>query len=95
MIRQAATDRGAGRPAYVATADDRAKVAQLLGVGAPVSDVAKLLGISEPTLRKYFHEDIFSAKKSGKSGRKKMGVAASSGAERARCPTCGQPTEGE
>ncbi len=52
-----------GRPTKEPTADERAKVSELLANDAPLSDIAKLLGYSLPTLRKYFQLEIFSGKK--------------------------------
>lgn len=52
-----------GRPTKQPTADERAKVSELLANDAPLSDIAKLLGYSLPTLRKYFQPEIFSGKK--------------------------------
>jgi len=52
-----------GRPTKTPTPEDRAKVAELLAAKAPLSDIAKLLGYSVPTLRKYFQAEIFSEKK--------------------------------
>jgi AraC-like DNA-binding protein len=54
----------AGRPTKAPTKADRKKVTELLADKAPISDLAKLLGYSLPTFRKYFQEEIFSAKKS-------------------------------
>ena len=52
-----------GRPTKQPTAQERAKVSELLANDAPLSDIAKLLGYSLPTLRKYFQSEIFSGKK--------------------------------
>jgi hypothetical protein len=54
-----------GRPTKMPSAADRAKVKELLANKAPLSDIAKLLGFSIPTLRKYFPSEISSEKKSG------------------------------
>jgi len=54
----------AGRPTKAPTKADRKKVTELLADKAPISDLAKLFGYSLPTFRKYFREEIFSAKKS-------------------------------
>lgn len=53
-----------GRPSFQPTAKDRKKVKELLGEGTPLSDVAKLFGISVPTVRKCFQAEILSERKS-------------------------------
>ena len=52
-----------GRPAKEPTAEDRAKVADLLAKKVPQQDIAAIMGMTKPTLRKYFHNEIFSGKK--------------------------------
>lgn len=52
-----------GRPAKEPSAQDRAKVAELLAEDAPITDLAKLFGMTPPTFRKYFRAEILSAKK--------------------------------
>jgi AraC-like DNA-binding protein len=52
-----------GRPTKMPTAQDRAKVRELLAEKAPISDMAKLLGYSEPTFRKHFQPEILSERK--------------------------------
>lgn len=52
-----------GRPTKEPSAQDRAKVAELLAEDAPITDLAKLFGYSPPTFRKYFHAEIFASKK--------------------------------
>ncbi len=52
-----------GRPTKEPSAEDRAKVKELLVGGAPLSDVAKLMGRSVPNLRKHFKSELFSGKK--------------------------------
>lgn len=52
-----------GRPTKEPSAQDRAKVAELLAQDAPITDLAKLFGYSPPTFRKYFRAEILSAKK--------------------------------
>lgn len=52
-----------GRPTKEPSAEDRAKVKELLADGAPVADVAKLMGRSVPNLRKHFKSELFSGKK--------------------------------
>lgn len=54
-----------GRPSKEPSAQDRAKVAELLAQDAPITDLAKLFGYSPPTFRKYFRAEILSAKKIG------------------------------
>lgn len=54
-----------GRPTKEPSAQDRAKVAELLAQDAPITDLAKLFGYSPPTFRKYFRAEILSAKKIG------------------------------
>ena len=54
----------AGRPPRTPTEDERKKVKELLEVNASIADMAKMLGYSKPTFRKYFSAEIFSAKKS-------------------------------
>jgi hypothetical protein len=52
-----------GRPANEPSDEEREKVKELVAVKTPVADIAKLLGRSLPTLRKYFPRELFSAKK--------------------------------
>jgi hypothetical protein len=52
-----------GRPTKEPSAEDRAKVAELLAVNSPVSELARLFGYSAPTFRKYFSAELFAAKK--------------------------------
>lgn len=52
-----------GRPTKEPSAQDRAKVAELLAEDAPITDLAKLFGYSPPTFRKYFRDEIFASKK--------------------------------
>jgi transposase-like protein len=52
-----------GRPTKEPSADERAKVKELLEEGASVADVAKLVGRSVPNLRKHFRKELFSGKK--------------------------------
>lgn len=52
-----------GRPSREPTEAEREKVKQLVEVGTPIADIAKLLSWSVPTLRKYFSRELFSGKK--------------------------------
>lgn len=52
-----------GRPSYVPTDEEKEKVKQLVAVSAPIADIAKALGKSEPTLRKYFSAYLIFPKK--------------------------------
>jgi hypothetical protein len=52
-----------GRPTKEPSAEDRAKVAELLAVNSPVSELARLFGYSAPTFRKYFQLNYLPAKK--------------------------------
>lgn len=52
-----------GRPTKEPSAEDRAKVKELLGEGEPVATLAKLFGYSVPTFRKYFSAELFAVKK--------------------------------
>lgn len=52
-----------GRPTKEPSAKDRAKVKELLGEKATVAEMARLFGYSVPTFRKYFHAELFAAKK--------------------------------
>lgn len=54
-----------GRPAKEPSAEDRAKVADLLAKKVPIEDLAKLFLMSKPTFRKYFQSEIFAGKKTG------------------------------
>lgn len=56
-----------GRPTKTPSADDRAKVKELLAEKSPISDLAKMFGYSEPTFRKYFRSEILSEKKPAKA----------------------------
>jgi len=52
-----------GRPTKEPTSEERSTVLELLAKDAPLAHIAKLLGYSLPTLRKYFQPEIFSGKK--------------------------------
>jgi hypothetical protein len=47
-----------GRPPYQPTQKARLQVEMLSGMGVPDYDIAKVMGISGPTLRKYFAEEL-------------------------------------
>lgn len=47
-----------GRPPFQPTARDRVQVEMLSGMGVPDYDIAKVMGISGPTLRKYFAHEL-------------------------------------
>ncbi|HSV75171.1 MAG TPA: hypothetical protein VLH79_15540 [Chthonomonadales bacterium] len=55
---------GAGRPAFVPTADERKKVETLSGYGLPIDQIAVLVrdGISVDTLRAHFEAELKSGK---------------------------------
>ena len=52
-----------GRPTKEPTAEEKAKVAELVEKKQPQADIARILGMTVPTFRKYFHEEFFSGKK--------------------------------
>jgi hypothetical protein len=47
-----------GRPAYEPSEKDRAQVSALTAMGIPDYDIAKVMQISEPTLRKYYFREL-------------------------------------
>lgn len=47
-----------GRPSYVPIDTDRAKINTMAGLGLNPSDIALVIGISTPTLRKYFKKEL-------------------------------------
>lgn len=47
-----------GRPAYAPTDRDRAQVKLLSAMGVPDYDIAKVMSLSPPTLRKYFWTEL-------------------------------------
>jgi hypothetical protein len=49
---------GPGRPAYEPTPKDRANVQLLASVGTREGDIAKVVGVSQPTLRKYYATEL-------------------------------------
>lgn len=50
--------RQGGRPAYEPTPKDREQVKTMSGLGIRTNEIAAVLGISEPTLRKYFASEL-------------------------------------
>jgi hypothetical protein len=52
-----------GRPSKEPSAEDRAKVADLLAKEVPIKDLAKMFGMTPPTFRKYFQSEFLSGKK--------------------------------
>lgn len=49
---------GGGMPAHVPTDSKRREVVLMSGVGIPDADIARELGISEKTLRKYYRKEM-------------------------------------
>jgi hypothetical protein len=47
-----------GRPAYTPTDKDRKQVKMLSGMGVPGVDIAALIDVSEPTMRKYYQHEL-------------------------------------
>ena len=47
-----------GRPAYKPTQKDRDQVKMLSGMGITGEDIAALIGVSEPTMHKYFQVEL-------------------------------------
>ena len=47
-----------GRPPFVATAEDRARVAEMASCAMPQADIARVIGCTMPTLRKHFREEL-------------------------------------
>lgn len=47
-----------GRPAYTPTDKDRKQVKMLSGMGVPGVDIAALIEVSEPTMRKYYQHEL-------------------------------------
>lgn len=50
--------RKPGRPSYEPSEKDRAQVKMLSGMGVPDYDIAKVMQLSAPTLRKYFAHEL-------------------------------------
>jgi hypothetical protein len=47
-----------GRPRFKPTPTLRRKVADLMSTGVPQPDIARAIGCSVPTLRRYFHKEV-------------------------------------
>ena len=47
-----------GRPTFIPTDEHRKIVSAMAGYGVPVLDIAKVIGISDHTLRKYFWTEL-------------------------------------
>lgn len=52
------TEPKPGRPAYEADEKTRAQVKMLAAMGIPDYDIAKVIGISRPTMRKYYMAEL-------------------------------------
>jgi DNA-binding CsgD family transcriptional regulator len=48
----------AGRPAFKPTATDRQAVTRLVATGMATEEIAEVIGISHPTLRKHFSDEL-------------------------------------
>jgi hypothetical protein len=48
----------AGRPSFTPTDRDRGQVKTMGAMGIPDYDIAKVIGVSVPTLRKYFRSEL-------------------------------------
>lgn len=48
----------AGRPPYEPTEKDRAQVKTMAAMGIPDYDIAKVMNLSSPTIRKYFWTEL-------------------------------------
>jgi hypothetical protein len=55
---QEKTPKPMGRPAYEPSEKDKAQVSALTAMGIPDYDIAKVMQISEPTLRKYYFREL-------------------------------------
>jgi DNA invertase Pin-like site-specific DNA recombinase len=55
-----------GRPTKEPSAEDRAKVKELLAENSTIAEMARLFGYSAPTFRKYFSAEILPQKRGGK-----------------------------
>jgi len=51
---------GAGRPSYVVVDADRSKVKTMAGMGLDPLEIALVMGVSAPTVRKYFKNELAS-----------------------------------
>ncbi len=49
---------GAGRPSFEPTDQQRAQVRLMVAAGVPDYDVAKVIGVSMPTMRKHFWQEL-------------------------------------
>jgi hypothetical protein len=47
-----------GRPSYEPTDKDRAQIRTMSGMGIPDYDIAKVMNLSTPTIRKYFWTEL-------------------------------------
>lgn len=47
-----------GRPSFAPTQKDREQVKMLAGMGVPDYDICKVVGVSEPTMRKHFFAEL-------------------------------------
>lgn len=52
------TQRKTGRPAFQPTDKDRATVKSMSAFGIPDYEIAKVIGITPPTLRKHFWQEL-------------------------------------
>lgn len=52
------TTKKPGRPAYEADEKTRAQVKMLAAMGIPDYDIAKVIGLSGPTMRKYYMAEL-------------------------------------
>ena len=52
------TTKKPGRPAYEADEKTRAQVKMLAAMGVPDYDIAKVIGVSSPTLRKHYMAEL-------------------------------------
>lgn len=52
------TARPPGRPAHEPTSQLREQVKTMAGLGVPDYDIAKVVGVSQPTLRKHYAEEL-------------------------------------
>jgi len=57
-VNQPSARKSAGRPRYRPSPDHRLLVSRLHSVGTPSSKIARICGISPPTLRKYFRDEL-------------------------------------
>ena len=71
------------RPAFEPTDEQRKQVEAMAGFGIPQVDIAKVIGISKPTLEKYFREelDVGSVKATAKVAQSLFKKATSDGSQ--------------